>query len=114
MIINTSNARHYRWGDDKCDGWSLLERHDLSVIQERVPPGGYEKRHYHQKSTQLFYILRGNAVMEKDGVRYEMKTGDSIVVEPGAQHKFMNVGSADVVFLVISSPESHGDRVEVE
>jgi mannose-6-phosphate isomerase-like protein (cupin superfamily) len=114
MIVNTSNAKHYRWGDDKCDGWFLLERHDLNVIQERVPQGSGEKRHYHQKSTQVFYILNGRAVMERDGVEYEMAEGDSIVVEPGVSHKFMNVGNADVMFLVISTPESHGDRVEVE
>ena len=114
MIINTGNAKHYRWGDDKCDGWFLLERHDLSVIQERVPPGVCEKRHYHQKSTQMFYILRGKAVMEKVGVRYELSEGDSIFIEPGVAHKFMNIGSTDVIFLAISSPESHGDRVELE
>jgi mannose-6-phosphate isomerase-like protein (cupin superfamily) len=113
VIINTGNAKHYRWGDDKCDGWFLLERHDLSVIQERVPPGGCEKRHYHRKSTQMFYILQGNAVMERDGVRHEMSEGDSIFVEPGVPHKLMNMGSTNVMFLVISSPESHGDRAEV-
>jgi len=114
MIVNINNAQHYRWGDDKCDGWFLLERHDLSVIQERVSPEECEKRHYHQKSTQMFYILRGNAVMERDGARCEMGEGDSIVVEPGVAHKFMNTGSADIMFLVISSPKSHGDRVELE
>jgi mannose-6-phosphate isomerase-like protein (cupin superfamily) len=114
MIINTGNAKHYRWGDDKCDGWFLMERHDLNVIEERVPPGACEKRHYHQKSTQVFYILRGHAVMERDGIRYEMNEGDSIVVDPGVSHMFMNAGKADVMFLVVSSPESHGDRVEVE
>jgi mannose-6-phosphate isomerase-like protein (cupin superfamily) len=114
MIVNTTNAKHYRWGDGKCDGWFLLERHDLNVIQERVPPGGSEKRHYHQKSTQVFYILRGNAMMEMGGVKYEMSEGDSIVVEPGEPHRFMNIGNTDVRFLVISSPESHGDRVEAE
>jgi mannose-6-phosphate isomerase-like protein (cupin superfamily) len=113
MIINIGNAKHYGWGNDKCDGWFLLERHDLSVIQEQVPPGGSETQHYHQNSTQMFYILHGNAVMERDGVRYEMTAGDSIVIEPGVPHKFMNLGSTDVMFLVISSPESHGDRMEL-
>lgn len=91
-----------------------MERHDLSVIQERVPPGGCEKLHYHQKSTQMFSILRGNAVMERGGARYEMTEGDSIVVEPGVLHKFMNMENSDVMFLVISSPESHGDRFLVD
>lgn len=114
MIINIGNAKHYRWGDDKCDGWHLLERKDLSIIQEQVPPGSYEKLHYHQNSTQMFYILHGNAEMEKDGVRFEMAEGDSIVIEPGMPHKFMNLGNIDVIFLVISSPESHGNRVDLE
>ena len=39
MVVSIDNAEHYVWGD-VCDGWRLLQREDMSVIQERVPPEG--------------------------------------------------------------------------
>ena len=37
MVISIENAEHYIWGEIN-DGWHLLKRDDMSVIQERVPP----------------------------------------------------------------------------
>ena len=55
---SVQNTEHYVWGDG-CDGWHLLKERDLSVIQERVPPGVGEVRHFHSQSRQYFFILRG-------------------------------------------------------
>ena len=41
--VSTESAEHYRWGE-ACDGWQLLAREDLSVIEERMPPGTAEQR----------------------------------------------------------------------
>jgi len=57
-------AEHYIWGD-VCHGWRLLSQPDLSVIQERVPPGGAETRHYHTNARQFFFVLSGTATMER-------------------------------------------------
>ena len=35
----------------------MLNRPELSVIQERVPPGDRERRHLHSKARQFFYVL---------------------------------------------------------
>lgn len=53
MITSAENAEHYIWGDH-CDGWHLLKTERLSVIQERMPPGTAEQRHYHERAQQLF------------------------------------------------------------
>ncbi len=37
-VVDTTTGQHYRWGAAS-DGWHLLDGADLSVIQERVPPG---------------------------------------------------------------------------
>ncbi|MFQ3230756.1 MAG: mannose-6-phosphate isomerase-like protein (cupin superfamily), partial [Reinekea sp.] len=39
----------------------------MSVIQERVPTGCSEVRHYHTQAEQFFYILTGVASMELEG-----------------------------------------------
>lgn len=56
MIKNQTNAEHYIWGAH-CEGWHLVKTDDLSIIQERMPPGTAEKRHYHQHAQQFFFIL---------------------------------------------------------
>jgi mannose-6-phosphate isomerase-like protein (cupin superfamily) len=58
MIASIENAEHYTWGD-VCDGWHLLKRDDMSVIQECVPVGAAEIMHYHNRARQFFYVLQG-------------------------------------------------------
>lgn len=108
--IDTFKAEHYVWGNG-CDGWHLLQRDDLSIIQERVPPGEQEQRHYHNTARQFFYILQGEAVLEIDDRPVVLKAQQGVEIPPGIPHQFRNESSKDVVFLVISAPKAHGDRV---
>jgi mannose-6-phosphate isomerase-like protein (cupin superfamily) len=84
----------------------------LSVIEECVPPGQSEKRHFHEASRQFFYILQGEAVLEIERSEFMLKTQQGIDVPPRAVHQFRNVFDSDVKFLVISMPKAHGDRIE--
>ena len=107
--ISTGNAEHYRWGQ-ACDGWHLLAGADLSVIEERMPPGAAEQRHRHGHARQFFYVLEGEAMIELEGEQHRLRRGEGLHVPPGAAHQIHNVSAADVRFLVISAPKSHGDR----
>ena len=68
MPIRRENAPHYVWGDN-CDSWHLLPESNLSVIEERMPPGASEVRHFHTNARQFFYIFSGQAVMESNQER---------------------------------------------
>lgn len=113
MIINTSCAEHYIWGDN-CDGWHLVKTDGLSVIQEQMPPGTEEACHYHEHAQQLFCILNGTATFLVDGDEYEVAKGNNIHIEAGKPHKIINRTNSNIEFLVISQPKSHGDRVLVD
>lgn len=108
--VSKKNSEHYAWGD-ACDGWHLLKSPGLSVIQERMPPGGAETRHFHERARQFFYILSGEAVMENDGGEIVLGPGQGLAVPPGVAHRLRNCGRGDLSFLVISAPPSHGDRI---
>ncbi len=107
--ISKQTAQHYIWGGT-CDGWHLLKSPEPSVIQERMPPGTSEVRHFHHRAQQFFYILSGEAAMEVDGQRMTLTAGQGIWIPAGAPHQMKNESAADVHFLVISQPASHGDR----
>jgi mannose-6-phosphate isomerase-like protein (cupin superfamily) len=110
--VDTTTGEHYRWGAAS-DGWHLLQHADLSVIQERVPPGDAEHRHRHVLARQFFYVLRGDATLEIDGHEIAVAAGQGIEVPPGTPHQFFNRSATDVEMLVISAPRSHGDRVDL-
>ena len=109
QTADRDSAEHYVWGH-ACDGWRLLAREDLSVIEERVPAGAAEVRHVHDHARQFFYILAGRARLEFDDMTVEFGQGQGVHVAPGVAHRFVNAGSDDVTFLVVSAPSTRGDR----
>lgn len=111
--VSTANAAHYVWGQ-QCDGWHLLAGDDLSVIEERMPPGTREVRHRHVRARQFFYVLEGRASLELDGIVHCLAAGQGLHVPPGAAHQMRNESGEELRFLVVSSPRSHGDREVVD
>jgi mannose-6-phosphate isomerase-like protein (cupin superfamily) len=108
---STATAEHYVWGNG-CDGWHLVRAAGLSVIEERMPTGSVEVRHWHARARQFFYVLSGTLTMEVEGVRHQLEPRSGIEMPPGTAHQAINVGGTDVEFLVVSIPPSHGDRHE--
>jgi mannose-6-phosphate isomerase-like protein (cupin superfamily) len=108
--ISRETADHYVWGNG-CDGWHLLKSPNLSVIEERMPSGTSEVRHYHQRAQQFFFILSGAASMEIEGETIRLSAGEGVHILPGLRHQIRNESGDPVRFLVISQPQSHGDRI---
>ena len=108
--ISIDSAQHYIWGGN-CDGWHLVRAAGLSVIQERVPPGGRETRHVHARARQFFFVLAGVAVLEVEGRRHVLGPQTGLEVAPGAAHQFRNESAHDVTFLVVSQPPAQADRL---
>jgi mannose-6-phosphate isomerase-like protein (cupin superfamily) len=109
-VVSVKNGRHYRWGGN-CDGWHLAASENLSVIQERVPKGSSEARHFHKQAEQFFYILSGTASLEVAGEVYIIHPNEGFHIPPGIAHTLSNPHDKDLEFLVISTPPSHRDRV---
>ncbi|MBZ5673997.1 MAG: cupin domain-containing protein [Acidobacteriia bacterium] len=109
-MVDKQTAPHYSWGSG-CDGWHLVQTATLSVIEERMPPGTSEVRHYHEKANQFFYVLRGHLSIEVGGSELVLSPGQGVHITAGEPHQVRNRASVDAEFLVVSNPPSHGDRV---
>ena len=109
-MVDRQTSQHYAWGDG-CDGWHFVQTAALSVIEERMPPGTSEVRHYHQNANQFFYVLRGALSIEVGGNELILIPGQGIYVTAGESHQVRNQATVDAEFLVVSNPPSHGDRV---
>ena len=112
MVTRRERAEHYVWGEG-CDGWRLLDRADLSVIEERMPPGTSEVRHVHQSARQMFYVLAGQLSIERNGENLVLESGDALEMPPTVPHRVHNSSTLDAVFLVISAPTTRGDRTNL-
>lgn len=112
MKISKQNGEHYVWGS-QCDGWHLVKQPELSVIHERMPAGTSEIRHYHVHSRQFFFVLSGTAELEMQGETFQLHAQEGLEVAPGVPHQMKNTSDSDVEFLVISHPQTRGDRVTV-
>jgi len=109
LKISKEYAEHYQWGN-QCDGWHLVKNKNLSVIHEQMPANTAEVYHYHQQAQQFFFVLSGTATMEIDGQRIVLQANEGIEIPALQPHQMRNDSLADVEFLVISQPNSRGDR----
>lgn len=101
---------HYIWGDD-CHGWTFVDTDELSVKQELMPPDTAEQLHYHERATQLFFILKGRATFVIDGAEHTLREQQGIEIKPGQHHYISNKWDADLEFILYSYPSTKNDRV---
>lgn len=112
-MISKQNAEHYIWGQ-QCDGWRLVDEAGQSIIHERMPAGTSETRHYHNFAKQFFFVLSGVLTIEIDGELYTLSPHEGIEVKPKQSHQVFNYSNGEIEFLVISQPNTKGDRVAME
>jgi mannose-6-phosphate isomerase-like protein (cupin superfamily) len=111
--IDLASAERYEWGEG-CLGWNLLERDDLYVVQERIPSGRGETPHLHRRVRQLYYILRGQALVTVGGEQLLLGPGEAESIEAGIVHDIACSGAEPLEFLVISTAPPRADRVEFD
>lgn len=104
-----SGARYYQWGQG-CEGWILADTPELSVKQERMPPGSAELLHYHEQAQQFFYILQGSAVFEVEGTEFTVNAGEGFHIAAGMKHRVFNHADVALEFVLSSQPSASNDR----
>ena len=117
----------YEKGLDATDLSSLIERagpgpvavlelgrtawvsHHLAVVREAEVP------HYHRFHDLTVVVLRGEGVMDLEGKRFPMKSGDVVHIQRGVRHFFRNTGrEPSAAFVTFSPPFDGRDTVTAE
>ena len=112
MVSKYNPLKHYQWGTS-CDGWELLNAENFSVKQERIPGGASEQIHFHEKSSQFFFILSGVATVEIEGKTFELKALEGIAIHALQKHRILNKENVDLEFILCSQPAVGSDRINV-
>lgn len=112
LLISKENAEHYIWGN-KCDSWMLVDSENLSIKQELMPVGEREKLHYHEKSQQFFFILKGEATFYVEEEIFTVTPQRGLLIKPNIKHYIANESNEILEFLVISQPNTSKDRINI-
>ncbi|MFI8106519.1 cupin domain-containing protein [Streptomyces sp. NPDC086023] len=65
-----------------------------------IEPGASVGEHVHLRTEEIYYIVRGRAVVTMDGVEIEAGAGDLITTPIGSSHSIANRGDEDMHFFV--------------
>lgn len=112
LPVNAFNVPNYKWGNN-CQAFVLANWENAEIKQELIPPGEGEKLHWHEKSTQFFFVLNGEAEFILDNQKHYLKAQDGILVNPNSVHCIQNNSENPLTFLVFSQPPVGSDRIEV-
>jgi mannose-6-phosphate isomerase-like protein (cupin superfamily) len=86
-----------------------------SLAEARLPPGAATTPHYHPQTEEIYYILRGQGLMQIDAQRRQVGPGDAIGIPPGSKHQITNTGDETLLFLCCCAPAyEHSDTVLLE
>jgi mannose-6-phosphate isomerase-like protein (cupin superfamily) len=75
-----------------------------------MPPGYDGFLHYHDVQDELYFVHRGTARFEVDGHVSVLGPGSLVHVESTTPRKFSNVGSDDLVVLVVGGKDGYVER----
>jgi quercetin dioxygenase-like cupin family protein len=83
--------------------------HLLQVVT--IPPNTRPRMHAHDKQTEVFYILEGEAIISINGVDYLANPGDALICSPGDIHNLWNKTDREfrLVVFKINLPEEGKD-----
>lgn len=71
--------------------------------------------HFHKKTEEIYFILKGSGQMYLAENSFDVAKGDSILIKPGQIHCIKNTGSTELKFLCCCAPAyQHGDTFLVE
>ena len=85
----------------------INETHGSKFFDFRISsyqPMGCCEPHTHETAENIYYVIKGQGVVELDGKRHLIGPGMVIFIPAGVEHGITNTGFEDLVFIVAASP----------
>jgi mannose-6-phosphate isomerase-like protein (cupin superfamily) len=79
-----------------------------------VLPGHGTERHWHERLTEVYLIVRGNGVIELDGEEMLVGARNAVVIAPQARHDLRNVSDDELELYVLAHPRFDPEDVHHE
>ena len=79
-----------------------------SLAEASLEAGASTRRHYHERSEEIYLILEGAGTMELDGELRDVGPGDAVLIPPRAWHRIV-AGRSGARFLCCCVPPYSDD-----
>lgn len=118
-LTNLEDARAFTTKDGseirEVAGAVSLPSRQQSLAEATLPAGGATTPHFHRVTEELYLFTAGEGLMRLDGEERAVRSGDCVVIPPGAHHQVVNTGSGPLRLLCCCAPPySHDDTVLLE
>src|SRR3954464_6564439 len=74
------------------------------------PPGYDGPAHYHDRQDELYFVHRGTATFDFDGVEHVVAEGGIVHVESTTHRKVCNRGDTDLVLYIVGGKDGYVER----
>lgn len=118
MIINDA-ARE----TDQSNGMKMMEMignkaelgsyEKLSITKVTVDEYDSDQKHYHKRSDELYYVIKGSCTLVICDIPYLLQEGKCILVEHGEPHFIRSLGSRAELIVVCSPAWDENDCFNV-
>lgn len=107
-VVNRDRSRPFIT-KDRSEIRSILDRTNStashqSLAEATVSIGEETEAHYHPRTEEIYYVLRGRGLMTLGDDRREVGPGDGILIPPGTRHTIRNIADAPLVILCCCAP----------
>jgi mannose-6-phosphate isomerase len=93
------------WG-----GYVILdEAADHKVKRIAVLPGQRLSLQRHRRRGEHWYVVRGEALVERDGEQFRLAPGEAVDIPLGAWHRVSNPGQGPLVFIEVQRGDYFGE-----
>ena len=106
-VFVPASAKGEFWTDERC---YITELHntpaspEASLALARVEPGVVTQLHRLDGVSERYIVRRGEGMLEVDGKRQLLGTGDQAVIPAGAAQCIENTGAGDLEFYCLCVP----------
>lgn len=105
LVCAAGNAEFFT--DERCYIRELLnceESLHVSIAIARVEPGVTTQLHALKDTAESYVLRKGSGVMEVNGERHRVESGDKVVIPAGAAQRISNTGDVDLEFYCVCTP----------
>jgi len=89
----------------------MLEGWPVSIIHENIPKYGDVPYVVHMKTSELVYLLSGEAKAYLGNDRINVRAGDYLLIPPGVKHRFVT-GKKPLIALSVFCPPMNWEKLD--
>jgi mannose-6-phosphate isomerase-like protein (cupin superfamily) len=89
------------------DGSTIRELHHTevqSLAEATLEPSEATERHYHARTEEIYFVVKGSGTLEVDGETAAVRPGDAVLIPAGARHTLENTGTSELRILCCCVP----------